>query len=73
MSQGRILGAQPARAPPKIGKNMIFWRKIVIFQTKYPSARRNFFKSAPPNLKSWMNPKLVCMRYIFKMIKALLR
>ena len=22
--------------PPKIGKNMIFWRKIVIFHTKYP-------------------------------------
>jgi hypothetical protein len=27
---------QPARAPPKIGKNMIVWRKIVIFRTKYP-------------------------------------
>ena len=46
--------------PPKIGKNMICWRKIVIFHTKYPklfappSARRNFFKCAPPNLKSWM-------------------
>ena len=35
--QGRIHGgAHPARAPPKIGENMIFWRKIVIFQTKYP-------------------------------------
>jgi hypothetical protein len=22
--------------PPKIGKNMIFWHKIVIFHTKYP-------------------------------------
>ena len=22
--------------PPKIGKNMIFWRKKVIFHTKYP-------------------------------------
>ena len=28
--------AHPPRAPPKIGKNMIFWRKIVIFHTKYP-------------------------------------
>jgi hypothetical protein len=28
-------GAHPARAHPKIGKNMIFWRKIVIFHTKY--------------------------------------
>ena len=33
------------RAPPKIGKNMIFWRKIVIFHTKYP---KNF---ARPPLK----------------------
>ena len=32
--QGLIQGR--ARAPPKIGKNMIFWRKIVIFHTKYP-------------------------------------
>jgi hypothetical protein len=29
-------GVHPVRAPPKIGKNMIFWRKIVIFHTKYP-------------------------------------
>jgi hypothetical protein len=28
-------GVHPERAPPKIGKNMIFWRKIVIFHTKY--------------------------------------
>ena len=76
--------------PPKIGKNMIFWRKIVIFHTKYPknfraslyiwkksdffwrkivifhtkypkffappSARRNFFKCDPLNLKSWIRP-----------------
>ena len=26
-------GAPGARPPPKIGKNMIFWRKIVIFHT----------------------------------------
>ena len=31
-SRGR---AHPVRAPPKIEKNMIFWRKIVIFHTKY--------------------------------------
>jgi hypothetical protein len=37
--QGRIQGgeAHPARAPPKFGKNKIFWRKIVIFHTKYPN------------------------------------
>ena len=57
--QGRIQGggggeggAHPARAPPKIGKNMICWRKIVIFHTKY----LNYFKYAPPNLKSWIRP-----------------
>jgi hypothetical protein len=57
MFQGRIQGggggAHPVRAPHKIGKNMIFWRKIVIFHTKYPknfappSARCNFFKCTP--------------------------
>ena len=34
-----ISGADPGEgggAPPKIGKNMIFWRKIVIIHTKYP-------------------------------------
>ena len=48
--QGRIQrGAHPARAPPKIGKNKIFWRKIVIFTRNTPqifappSAWRNFF------------------------------
>ena len=30
-------GADPGgETPPKIGKNRIFWRKIVIFHTKYP-------------------------------------
>jgi hypothetical protein len=34
-------GADPeGRAPPKIGKNIIFWRKIVIFHTKYPKIFR---------------------------------
>jgi hypothetical protein len=37
--------SDPAR-PPKIGKNMIFWRKIVIFHTKYP---KNFRAS----LRNW--------------------
>ena len=72
--QGRIQGAHPACAPPprrapppacaplKIGKNMFFWRKIVIFHTKYPKKIRaslrsaQFFLSAPPNLKSWFRP-----------------
>jgi hypothetical protein len=34
-------------APPSvIGKNMIFWRKIVIFHTKYPKNFRSSLRSA---------------------------
>ena len=60
--RGGSRGAHPARAPLKIGKNMIFWHKIVIFHTKYPKKYRaslrsaQFFLSAPPNLKSWIRP-----------------
>jgi hypothetical protein len=36
----------PARASPKIGENLIFWHKIVIFHTKYP---KNFRAS----LRNW--------------------
>jgi hypothetical protein len=39
-------GAHPARAPPKIGKNMIFGGKIVIFHTKYPKIFRTSLRSA---------------------------
>jgi hypothetical protein len=34
-------------APLKIGKNIIFWRKIVIFHTKYPNIFRASLRSAP--------------------------
>ena len=45
--QGRIQGGgAPGARPPKIGKNMIFWRKIVIFHTKYP----NNFRAS---LRNW--------------------
>ena len=44
-SRGR---AHPVRAPPKIEKNMIFWRKIVIFHTKYPKQFR-------ASLHNWKN------------------
>jgi hypothetical protein len=48
--QGRIQGggggAHPARAPVKIGKNMIFWRKIVIFHMKYSKNFRASLRSA---------------------------
>jgi hypothetical protein len=45
--QGRIQGGRTRRAPsPKIGKNMIFWLKIVIFHTKYPKTFRASLRSA---------------------------
>jgi hypothetical protein len=39
-------GGAPGARPPKIGKNMIFWRKIVIFHTKYPKNFRASLCSA---------------------------
>jgi hypothetical protein len=42
-------GAHPVRAPPKIGKNMIVWRKIEIFHTKYP----NNFRASLRNWKKY--------------------
>ena len=47
-------GAPGAPPPPKIGKNKIFWRKIVFFHTKYPNNFRaslrsaQYFKVSPP-------------------------
>jgi hypothetical protein len=43
---GQYTGADPGGRPPKIGKNMIFWRKIVIFHTKYPKKFRASLCSA---------------------------
>jgi hypothetical protein len=62
--QGQIQrGVHPARAPPKIGKNMIFLCKITIFHTKYPQKILRLpllgaiFLSMPsPNWKSWIRP-----------------
>jgi hypothetical protein len=40
-------GGRTRRAPPKIGKKYdFFWRKIVIFHTKYPKYFRAFLRSA---------------------------
>ena len=39
-------GGHPARAPHKIEKNMICWRKIVIFQHEYPNIFRVSLRSA---------------------------
>jgi hypothetical protein len=38
-------GPDPPPPPPEIGKNMIFWRKIVIFHTKYPKNVRITLRS----------------------------
>jgi hypothetical protein len=42
--QGVYLAHAPP--PPKIEKNKIFWRKIVIFYTKYPQNIRASLRSA---------------------------
>ena len=53
---------EPGALPPKIGKDMIFLRKMVIFHTKYPKNFRasprsaQFFIVRLPNLKSWIRP-----------------
>ena len=48
-------GAHPAPPPPpKIGKNMIFWRKIVIFHTKHPKiVRASLRLMTRRNEKKW--------------------
>jgi hypothetical protein len=52
-SRGGSSGGRTRPPPLKLEKKIIVWRKIVIFHTKYPT---NFFKCAPPNLKSWIRP-----------------
>ena len=52
-------------APPSaIGKNMIFWRKIVIFHTKYPQNFRNFFKCAPLTWNPGSAPEHRCLNVV---------
>jgi hypothetical protein len=43
------MGAPGPPPPLNIGKNMIFWRKIVIFHTKYP----NIFRASLRNRKKY--------------------
>ena len=43
--------------PSAIGKNKIFWRKIVIFHTQYP--QKKILSAPPPNFKSWIRPWIV--------------
>ena len=46
MTTGADPRGAPVARPPKIGKNMIFWRKIVIFHTKYHKNVRASLSSA---------------------------
>jgi hypothetical protein len=74
---GSRVGAHSERAPPKIGKNVIFWRKIVIFHTKYLKNCRaslrsaQFFLSAPSNLKSWIRPWISCALRVFQLLSPI--
>ena len=43
---GGALGARPPPPPLKLEKNMICWRKIMIFHTKYPKHFRASLRSA---------------------------
>ena len=64
VTRGGSMGGAPGARPPKIGKNMIFWRKIVIFHTKYPNNFRTslrsaqFFKCAPLTLNAGSAPDI---------------
>ena len=74
--QGGGGGTRRATPPPIIGKNMIFWRKVVIFHTKYPNNFRaslrspQIFLSAPSNLKSWIRP-CICILKIVGLLELL--
>ena len=74
MPQGWIQGAHPAPPPHKFGKNNIFWRKIVIFLTKYPKNVRaslrsaQFFKSAPLTWNPGFAPDINLNMYIINVI-----
>ena len=58
MSGGIQGGGTPGARPPKIGKYMIFLRKIVIFHTKYPKRFR-------ASLRNWK--KCICHFSILKL------
>ena len=46
LNAGADPGGAPGARPPKIEKNKIFWRIIVIFHTKYPKNFRVSLRSA---------------------------
>ena len=62
-------GAHPARALLKLEKIWFFGVKSWFFIRNTPkifappSARRNFFKCVPPNLKSWIRPCYMLTKY----------
>ena len=64
-------GAHPSRAPLKLEKKMIFWRKIVIFHTKYPKNFRaslrsaRFHLSAPPLTWNPGSSPVCCLIFVY--------
>ena len=64
-------GGAPRPAPPlKLGKIWFFGVKSWFFTRNTPkifsppTVRRNLFKCAPPNLKSWIRPWFMSLLYI---------
>ena len=74
MSQGRIQGAHRARAPLKLEKIWFFGVKSWFFTRNTqkhfasPSARRNFFKSAPLTWNPGSAPDIDLNMYIINVI-----
>jgi hypothetical protein len=63
-------GAHPARTPLKLEKNMIFWRKIVIFSHEIPQK----FSRLPPQLEIIFWRKIVIFHTKYpKNVRAALR
>ena len=62
---GRAPDAPP---PPKIGKNMIFWRKIVIFHTKYTKYFRASRRSAQFFLSARLSYSKSTRCFTFKVV-----
>jgi hypothetical protein len=56
-------GAHPARAPPQIEKKKIFWRKIVIFHTKYPKNFRASLRNWRKKFFFWRKIVIFHMKY----------
>ena len=70
-------GSRGGGRPPKIEKNMILWRKIVIFHTKYPNNFRaslcsaHFFLGAPQTWNPGSATGCLCDQMLMESINSL--